>query len=339
MRQLNNQLIAVKRLACLLVAWVVLSCSNSVAADSVFRFGTGGSEGAYFPVGSLIAAEINKHNQNVDTQNRLTVIPQRSNGSVANIRDLSLNLLEIGLVQADVVSLAYQGKGLFESENYKDTLRTIGTLFQESVHLVVAADSSIFSVEDLVGKRLSVDEIGSGTQFDAERILAGAGISLTDIKPIYLKPVDSIDRMRRGLLDAIFIVSAYPMVGVEQLVEDGVGRLVSLGETLVTRLATQHRYFSEHSFPAGAYLNNEEIHTLSVSAQLIVRSDISAETVYSFTKNLWSDSTLAALASGHPRGADISTDTALHGIVLPLHDGAERYYLEHDYDVSSIPKQ
>ena len=34
------------------------------------------------------------------------------------------------------------------------------------------------------------------------------------------------------------------------------------------------------------------------------------------------------LDNGHPKGPAITLDTALHGIAIPLHPGAERYYRE-----------
>lgn len=321
-----------------MICALVLLAGTPLGAEQIVRFGTGGSDGSYFPVGSIIAREVNQRSAACCDDDPLLVLPQRSNGSVSNIKDLANDLLEIGLAQADVVSLAYQGIGQFEGDELKNTLRTIGTLFQESVHLVVAADSNINSVADLEGKRVSVDELGSGTQFDAELILAASGISTDRLKPVYLKPTDSIERMRRGQLDAIFIVSAYPVAGVQELVDDGVGRVVALGDDLVNRLADEHLYFSAQSIPSGIYSNSEEINTLSVSAQMIVRSDMLDDAVYEITSTLWSNSTLDALAVGYPRGRKIKADSALQGVGIPLHPGAMRYYSEHNYDVSEVPQ-
>lgn len=318
--------------------WLLLmTFGTQLHAQQLIRFGTGGSDGSYFPVGSAIAKEINQRSVTCFSDDPLLVIPQRSNGSVSNIRDLNENLLEIGLAQADVVSLAYQGAGQFGGKKLKSILRTIGTLYQESVHLVVAVDSNINSIADLTDKRVAVDELGSGTQFNVELILAASGMSSEDVKPIYLKPVDSIKRMRSGKLDAIFIVSAYPVAGVQKLIKDGVGRVVSLGDDLIDRLAEEHLYFSAQNIPAGVYTSTEEINTLSVSAQIIVRADLPTETVYEITRTLWSEIMLQALIKSHPRGSDLVAGNALQGIGIPLHPGAIRYYTEQRYDLSGVP--
>lgn len=315
-----------------------LAVSAPLQAEQVLRFGTGGSDGSYFPIGSLIAGQINKLFDGCCGSDRLLLLPQRSNGSVSNIKEISSDLLDLGLAQADIVSLAYQGIGQFDGDDLKDELRTIGTLFQESVHLVVGVHSGIDSVKDLVGKLVSVDELGSGTQFDVELILKASDISSDQVKPVYLKPTESMERMRRGQLDAIFVVSAYPVAGVKQLVEDGIGRVIGLGDELVKQLASEQLYFSSQSIPANVYSNNEEISTLSVSAQMIVSSEIEPDTVYDITRTLWSDSTLAALAEGHIRGGEIVAGKALQGVGIPIHEGALRYYREQGYNLSDVPK-
>ena len=323
-----------------LITVLVLSLLFCVtaSAEHILRFGTGGTTGTYFPVGTLVAKVINERASASGKDDPLVVIAQRSNGSVANINDLSENLLELGLAQADIVSLAYQEEGQFENKNLKNTLRAVGTLYQESLHLVVSTESEIRSLGDLVGKRVSVDELGSGTQLDTEIVLAASGMPLEEIKLVYLKSNDSIERMRRGLLDAMFVVAGYPVDGLRQLVEDGIGRIIGLSDELISAITSEHLFLSAHSIPAGTYLNNEEIETLSVAAQMIVRSDVSTDVVYEITETMWSESMLNTLSGGHPRGADIRSDSALQGISIPLHPGALLYYEKHGYDTQDVPQ-
>ena len=50
--------------------------------------------------------------------------------------------------------------------------------------------------------------------------------------------------------------------------------------------------------------------------------------VYEMTKALWSDKTRAALDAGHAKGKVIRKETALAGVGIPLHAGAEKFYKE-----------
>jgi len=315
-------------------ALVLIISSQTASAGEYFRFGTGGQEGTYLPIGSLIADAINKRKiKTSDDREELVMLPQRSNGSVANLEDISDGLLEGGLAQADTINQVYQGNTHVSGNSAKATLRTVGALYLESVHLVVAVDSGIDSIEDLQGMRVSVDELGSGTQVGVETLMDTIGLTRDNVSMIHLKPDDSIDRMRLGKLDAFFMIAGYPLEAVKALVDEGVGRVVSFTPEVVDQLADEYLYISKNSIPSGVYSNDSDILSLGVSAQMIVRANIDTETVYQITKTLWSRDTLATLKEGHPRGGDIRPSTALQGLSIPLHEGARRYYLEQGYDI------
>src|SRR3546814_10759075 len=73
-----------------------------------------------------------------------------------------------------------------------DTLFPYTTLFRslypETIHLVAREDAGIKSVADLRGKRVSLDEPGSGTLVDAQIVLAAYGLTEDDVEAEYLKP-------------------------------------------------------------------------------------------------------------------------------------------------------
>ena len=50
--------------------------------------------------------------------------------------------------------------------------------------------------------------------------------------------------------------------------------------------------------------------------------------IYAITKALWSKKTRGLLDKGHAKGKAIRLETALKGVLIPLHPGAERYYKE-----------
>ena len=88
-------------------------------------------------------------------------------------------------------------------------------------------------------------------------------------------------------------------------------------------------FFAENTVPAGTYDGvDEDVQTLSVGAQWVTSADQPEELVYEITKALWNDSTRALLDAGHAKGAEITAETALDGLGIPLHPGAERFYTE-----------
>ena len=95
-----------------------------------------------------------------------------SRGSVDNVNAIISGLRNSGFAQSDVAYWAYTGTGTMEGKEPAKDLRTIAALFQEHIHLVALKKSNINSVKDLKGgKRVSLDEPGSGTYVDAKLIL------------------------------------------------------------------------------------------------------------------------------------------------------------------------
>ena len=70
---------------------------------------------------------------------------------------------------------------------------------------------------DLRGKRVSLDEPGSGTLVDARLILAAYGLSEKDLKAEYLPAQQVADALKEGAIDAFFNVSGWPQSAVADL--------------------------------------------------------------------------------------------------------------------------
>ena len=313
---------------------LILATSPLKAQDlQIFRIGTGGVAGTYFPIGGLLADAISNppgargcdEGGNCGVEG-LVAIAQSSNGSVANIKGIAAGQLESGLAQSDVAFAAYHGS--LEGVGKAEDLRLIASLYLESVHLVVTKDSGIQSVNDLIGKRVSLDDAGSGTQINAKLILDNFGIGTSDIAPFYVKPAQSGRLMRSGELDAFVIVAGYPTLSVSELANEQSVNLLPLEGPEIDGLIEQYPFFSRDYIPGGVYDGVAGTTTLGVVAQWITSANIDNELVYEITKSLWHDTTRRLLDNGHAKGRAITLQSALEGAAVPLHPGAERYYRE-----------
>ncbi len=301
----------------------------------IFRIGTGGIAGTYYPIGGMIAHAVSNPpgDRPCDQGGScgppgLVAIAQSANGSVANVEDIRQLNLESGFVQSDVAFWAYTGTGTFEDDPPISELRSIASLYHESIHIVTRKDAGIDEIRDLIGKRVSLDEPGSGTLIDAQLVLNEYGISPQDIEIEYLKPDVAIKRIRNNKLDAFFFVAGYPARAVSELAVDTELKLLPIDGPEVERLVARYRFFARDDIPAGVYPGVAPVETVSVGAQWLVAATVDAETVYGITKTLWSNSSRKLLDSGHAKGRHITLKSALQGIAVPLHPGAERYYNE-----------
>ncbi len=301
---------------------VIAGVTTAIAqAPAFFRIGTGGTAGTYYPVGGMIANAISNPPALVSTA-------VATNGSVANVNAIVGGNMESGFSQADVAYWAFTGTGSFDGKPKVDDLRAIANLYPENVHIVVKKGVAK-SVADLKGKRVSLDEPGSGTLINAKAILAAYGITEKDIKPEYVKPNQAADKLKDGSIDAFFITGGYPLAAVSELVTatGGVEILPITGPEADALMKTAP-FFAVDEIPANTYKDIGTVKTLAVGAQWVTSSKVPNDTVYAVVKALWSDKTRAVLDAGHAKGKLITTTNALKGLAVPLHPGAEKFYKE-----------
>ncbi len=317
-------------ISCLLLA------SPLKAEDLRFlSIGTGGVAGTYYPIGGLIAAIISNPPGARACEDGgscgvpgLIAIAQSSNGSVANVEAVASGTLDSGFAQSDVTYWAHTGTGMYEGKPGIENLRAIASLYPESIHLVVRRGAGIETIGDLVGKRVSLDEEGSGTLVDARIILKAFGIEEKDIDARFMKPNFAIAEMREDRLDAFILIAGYPAGSVTELAKSGTIDVLPITGPEVEKLLEDHEFFAEALIPPDVYPGVGETKTLSVGAQWITAAEMDEDLVYGMTKALWHENARTLLDDGHAQARAITPSTALDGIAIPLHPGAERFYRE-----------
>lgn len=310
--------------------------SATIAQDlKFFTIGTGGTAYTYYPVGGVIANAISRPPGSRPCDeggscgvDGLIASAVSSRGSVDNINAIVSGLRNSGFAQSDVAYWAYTGTGTMEGQPPAENLRTIAALFEEHIHLVARADGEIDSVADLEGKRVSLDEPGSGTYVDAGLILEANGLSVDDVSAEALKGNAASDALRNGRIDAFFVVAGYPTGSLVELASAEDIKLVPISGDGADALTEEYGFFAQSNIPAGTYEGVEETATVAVGAQWFTSADEDEELIYQITKALWNDNSRKLLDVGHAKGKTITPDTALKGLGVPLHAGAERFYRE-----------
>jgi TRAP transporter TAXI family solute receptor len=300
-----------------------LAVAGSAAqAQQFFRIGTGGTAGTYYPVGGMIANAVSQPGKIVATA-------QASNGSVANVSGIAGGAMESGFSQADVATWAQKGTGIYEGKPNVPGLRLIANLYPESVHVVVRKGAGIKSVADLKGKRVALDEPGSGTLVNARAILAAYGVKESDIKPEYIKPNQAGDKMKDGSLDAFFFTGGAPAGAIAELATAGGGiDILSIEGKEADALRASSPFFAPDVIAAETYKGVGAVKTIAVGAQWVTSDKADTNTVYEITKALFSDAAQKQLGAGHAKGKFITKENAVKGAGIPFHPGAEKFYKE-----------
>ena len=321
----------------LMILFLMIGLSGKSFAQELkfFTIGTGGTAYTYYPVGGMIANAISKPPGSRECGKggscgvpNLIASAVSSRGSVDNVNAIISGLRNSGFAQSDVAYWAYTGTGTMEGKEPAKDLRTIAALFQEHIHLVALKKSNINSVKDLKGKRVSLDEPGSGTYVDAKLILESNGLSTSDVKAEALKGKAATDALRNGKVDAIFVVAGYPTGAIVELASAVDIKLVPIDGAGAKALTSKYGFFSESPIPSGTYEGVDEVNTVAVGAQWFTSAKEDSELIYQITKALWNKESRKLMDVGHAKGKTITPDTALSGVGVPLHPGAEKFYKE-----------
>lgn len=315
---------------------VGMAASSALAQDiTFFRIVTGGTAGTYFPIGGLIANAIsNPPGSRTCADGGSCGVPGlvatavASNGSVANVSAIASGSAQSGFTQSDVAYWAFNGSGIYEGRPKVDVLRAISNLYPETFHLVARKGAGIKTVKDLTGKRVSLDEPGSGTLVDARLILAAYGLTEKDLKAEYLKSQQAADKLKDNALDAFFSVSGWPLGAIAELAATTGIDLVPIDGPEAENLVKAYGFFAMDEIPEGAYKGVNGVKTVSVNAIWATSSKQPDQLIYGITAALWNPSTRKLLDSGHAKGRAIKLETATQGLGIPLHAGAEKFYKE-----------
>lgn len=301
-----------------LLAIMMLLISVPAFATEYLGLATGGTAGTYYALGGDIAALWMAKIPDLD------VTAQSTGGSKANIILINDGDAELATVQNDVMAYAYAGNEFFDNQVI-DSFEAIGYLYPELVQIVVAADSDIHTVADLQGKQVSIGAVGSGVFFNAVQILGNAGLGLEDIVPHYLSFDESATSFQNKQIDAFFVTAGLPNTAIVEVSNKIDVRLIGLDDGDMAKLTGEYAYYVPVTVPAGTYNGMaEDVTVPAVGAVLICSRDLSEDLVYSLTRTLYEDT--AELS--HAKKAEISAESAVKGIPVPFHPGAEKYFKE-----------
>ena len=303
---------------------IVLTLCLSCAAMAELTFTTGGTSGTYYAFGTVLAQYIT-NNSDVD------VTAVAGNGSADNIDKLDLGDAELGFVQNDVASYAFNGIRFEQFEGNPITSFTaIAALYDETVQLITC-NPEITSVADLKGKNVSIGSAGSGVYFNALDFLAAYDMTLDDITPQYQSFADSAESLKDGKIDAAFVVAGAPTPAVVDLCTTKGAYLISLDDEHVDKLIAISPAYSKSAIPAGTYegIDTDTV-TVGVKATIIANADVTEDEAYAIVSTIFENT--EAITEAHAKGAELNLEYA-SSCGLPYHPGAAKYFAEKGIEV------
>ncbi|EYR84050.1 31 kDa immunogenic protein BcsP [Shinella sp. DD12] len=298
---------------------IAFTTAAAARADEFINVLTGGTSGVYYPLGVALSKIYGEKIAGSRTQ------VQATKASVENLNLLQQGRGEIAFALGDSVKLAAEGNAEAGFKAPLDKLRGIAAIYPNYIQIMASKESGIATLADFKGKSLSVGAPKSGTELNARAILVAAGMSYDDLgKTEYLPFAESVELMKNRQLDATLQSAGLGVSSFKDLATSLDVQMVSVPEDIATKLGAP---YIAATVPAGTYQGQDkDVPTVAVVNFLVTHSEVSDETAYQMTKQLFEN--LPAMVAAHKAAEQIDLKEALKGMPIPLHPGAERYYKE-----------
>ncbi len=316
-----------------MLAALVLSAPAS-AENRQYILATATTGGTYYPVGVAIAT-LSKIK--LEPANGFSLSAISSAGSGENVKLLRDNEAQFAILQGLYGAWAANGTGQIKADGPQNNLRSISMLWRNVEHFVLVKDKTTTgTIMDLkaLNAPFSMGKRNSGSEGSALHILESLGIKPgTDFDVVSLGYGPSADAMQDGKVAGMNTPAGVPVSAVTRAFASADGDLVILGfaddqiATVNAALGEDAELWSRFDIPADTYPGQAETaHTIAQPNFLAVNADVSDDDVYALTKALYEN--LPFLAGIHAATKDMSLDSAIGGLPMRLHPGAQRYYEE-----------
>src|ERR1700722_2888684 len=167
---------------------------------------TGTIGGTYVQFGADLASVLD--------DGKLRVLPITGRGSVQSVADiLFLKGVDLGIVRAD--TLDYLEKKGFAND-IKKQFTYVTKLYNEEMQVI--APKTIKTLNDLEGKKVSVDLPNGGTFVTALTVFERLGIKANFV---YIEQRIAMEKLKNGDLDAVIVVGGKPYLSVTTFNNDG----------------------------------------------------------------------------------------------------------------------
>ncbi|MBF0127178.1 MAG: TAXI family TRAP transporter solute-binding subunit [Magnetococcales bacterium] len=279
--------------------------------------------GVYYPTAGAICRALQKTLADAGIQH-LHCSVEPTVGSVYNLNALADQEAGLGIVQSDVVSAAWGGDKPFQHPMKQ--LRSVLSLYTETLTMVTLAKSGIKRLEDLKGKRINLGTPGSGTERTGMELLTTCGFKTDDSVIKTLSQDAATQALKKGEIDAYLYVVGHPNEHVWSLASSEKIAFIQLtGGCLEPILANRH--YVRTLIPGGMYPGmDQDTQSLGVRATLMTTADASEELVYTLTRSIVEK--LYRFKRVDPDVEVPNPKSLFEGLVAPLHLGAFRYFQE-----------
>lgn len=276
--------------------------------------------------GRLLTRVINRHAEDINC----TTVPGA--GDMHNLTNLLQGSLDVALVDSRMLSDAVNKSGYFKFLDIQyDNLRTLVSLYDVPITLIVRKDANITSLNKLKGKRINAGAPRSPEHLAVDTILSAKNWSGKDFALIdELSPSQSQDTMSfcHGTVQAMVHIGVHPDASLGQLFRLCNAQMVGMNDSDIEKLvSSQPAFFNLNVAPDTYPSQPEQVATFGTRTLLVVSKDLDEQTVHAIISAIFNNR--ERLKTAHPAMGSIGLAAIGKGLgrVKP-HAAAVRFLSE-----------
>lgn len=312
---------------CLILTLVALlltaACAPAAPAQEHLNltFYSGDPGGSWYPTAVALAAIFETNIPGIS----FTHIP---GGGAANVLAINEKKADIAITNSISVGDGVLGNPPFEKK--LPDMRTMSAFLGDVYNYITFADSDIYQLADLKGKRISPAKKGWTAETVAKKLLEAVGLTYDDMTKVEFVPGnEAILLLKDGHIDAA--TPAFDLTGDPGLTELSIFkpiRIIPVPDDIVAMLQASNPGVLKVVIPKGSYPGvDADVPGIQGVTGLIASPDLSEDLVYQMTKAMaenWEShmqTVLSELGKVQPQGLARSMG-------VDFHPGALKYYQE-----------
>ncbi len=266
---------------------------------------------------------------------------KETEGGIAALQSLDGEELHVAFVRADWLAQAAEGTGPFRDRGPvrgssrerrggpNEELRALFSLQIEAFVVLTRADAGIKTATDLKTKRVNIGPPGSGARIMFDLLAPALGWTVRDFAAApELKAADQASALCRGRVDAVLYLAASPDASVRAAAQACDTAIVPVAGREIDALDKETRFLLRTGIPGGLYKSApREVPSVGFTVVAASTSKVDARAVYELVKAAFDN--LQRLQRVDPVFARLEPRRMTgDGLVVPLHEGAARFYRE-----------
>ena len=312
-----------------LIAGSAMALATTAQAQQSYKIGGGPSGGGWHPAVSAGAQLLNSE---LGGKFKFNYSP--SNGSVDNVRRVSLGDFHTAWGHVGQAFQSWNGVGLFKRDGASKDFRIVGNVRKQAQLIVVLADSPIKSFSDMKGKVVNLLNKGSGSNVNCNNMMKGAGI-LDSIKVRNLGFSASARALGDRQIDvycsagAPFLIPAITQLSITKPV-----RYISLSDAEQAAIVKANPFYSPLTIPVQNDVRgmNAPAKSIGYDVYWLAHKSMSDDAIHAMLEVAAKPANLKKLAATAGYWRTLNGDFSnLKTVQIPVHPAAAKYWSGRGY--------